>query len=85
MGKNKLHDESLVFKKNCEVFALKGDLLEMIPDYKINTRDLPLAKTNSSFLHEMNFDLRTKGQRTRDEIVKKLLYNIKKELYLHQV
>ena len=71
-----LHDNLLTFRDSNKQFELKGDLLKMITNknYNVELASLSDKKLMYDFAKEMNFDLKTQGNKsTRDRTPIKLL------------
>ena len=71
-----LHDKLLTFRDKSKIFELKGHLSKMITNknYNVNLASLWDKKIIYGFAKEMNFDLKTQGNKsTRDRIFIKLL------------
>ena len=71
-----LHDNFLTFRDTNKVFELQGDLLKMITNknYNVDLASLQDRKLMFDFAKEMNFDMKTQGNKsTRDRTLIKLL------------
>ena len=62
-----IYVDKLVFEHSGEIFTLRGDVLNMITDYKDNTTDSRDAKQVIGFMHEMRFDIHSWGKILRDK------------------
>ena len=71
-----LHDNMLTFRDKGKIFKLEGDLLKLITNknYNVDLASLADKKLMYDFAKEMNFDLKSQGNKsTRDRTLIKLL------------